>query len=149
MDLSDKIPAKRGRIEIVPLIDCMFLLLVFFVYSMMSMTQPRGIPLDLPRATTAPPIREEALSVSISDADEIYLDDERVGIDTLRARLAAARAADPSLRVFIKGDSLARHGTVVKVLDILRALSVEHVAIQTAPAETAPAETAPTGPEEK
>ena len=135
MDLSDKIPSKRARIEIVPLIDCMFLLLVFFVYSMMTLTQPRGISVDLPQAASASPLQEEFLSVSITDADEIYLDKERVSLAVLEARIAAARSADSSLRVFINGDTSARHGTVVKVLDILRTLSVERVAIQTVPAE--------------
>jgi biopolymer transport protein ExbD len=135
MDLSDKIPHKRARIEILPLIDCMFLLLVFFVYSMMTMTQSRGIDVTLPRASTASEIREDPLAISITDADEIYLDKEKVSLDTLKARLAAERAADPSLRVLVKGDSFARHGIVVKVLDILRTLSIERVAIQTAPTE--------------
>ena len=150
MDLSDKIPAKKACIEILPLIDCMFLLLVFFVYSMMTMTMPRGISLDLPRAKSATTIREEALTISISGADEIYLDRERIGPAGLSARIAEARAGNPSLKVFIKGDAHASHGTVVKALDILRTLSVKHIAIQTAPVETTPAEAEPaTGPEEK
>jgi biopolymer transport protein ExbD len=136
MDLNDKIPSKRARIEIVPLIDCMFLLLVFFVYSMMTLTQPRGIPLNLPKAATATTVQEEPLSISITGADEIYIDKERISLDALGDRIAAEHAANPSLRVFINGDTDARHGTVVKVLDILRRLSVERVAIQTAPAET-------------
>lgn len=135
MDLSDKIPSKRARIEILPLIDCMFLLLVFFVYSMMTLTQSRGMPVNLPQASTASAITEESVSISVTDTDEIYLDKERVGLETLSARIAAARAENPALRILIKGDTRARHGTVVKVLDILRTLSVEHVAIQTAPIE--------------
>lgn len=135
MDLSDKIPVKRARIEMVPLIDCMFLLLVFFVYSMMTLTQPRGIPVDLPPAATAPALREEFLSISVTDTDEIYLDKEKVSLETLTARIAAARSADPSVQVFINGDTDARHGVVVRVLDILRTQSIEQVAIQTAPVE--------------
>jgi biopolymer transport protein ExbD len=135
MDLSDKIPQKRARMEILPLIDCMFLLLVFFVYSMMAMTQPHGIDVTLPHASTASEVPEEPLAISITDADEIYLEKEKVSLSTLKIRLAAKRAADPSLRVLIKGDTLARHGVVVKVLDILRTLSIERVAIQTAPTE--------------
>jgi biopolymer transport protein ExbD len=136
MDLSDKIPSKRARIEIVPLIDCMFLLLVFFVYSMMTLTQPLGIPLKLPAAASATSMQDEFLSISISGADEVYVNKERVALDALPARFAAAHAANPSLRVIINGDTDARHGTVVKVLDILRRLSIERVAIQTAPAAT-------------
>lgn len=139
MDLNDKIPSKKARIEIVPLIDCMFLLLVFFVYSMMTLTLPVGISLNLPQAETASIIKETSLSISISESDEIYLDKEQVSLESLAHRIAAAVSADPSVRVFISGDTAATHGTVVKVLDILRRSSVSNVAIQTAPA----------GPEEK
>jgi biopolymer transport protein ExbD len=144
MDLSKKASIKRARIEMIPLIDCMFLMLVFFVYGMLALTQPQGIPVNLPRSVTAPLIREESLSVTITDTGEFYLDKEKVSLGILTSRIAAARSANPSLRVLINGDKNARHGAVVKVLDILRTLSVEHVAIQTAPAETAAAE-----PEEK
>jgi len=133
MDLSDKLPQKKGRIEIIPLIDCMFLLLVFFVYSMMTLTLPHGISVNLPRAATAPAIQQEALTISITDADEVFLNKEMVDLETLAARIEAAHSADPSLRVFINGDTDARHGVVVKVLDILRTQSVDHVAIQTVP----------------
>lgn len=133
MDLSDKLPKKKGRIEIIPLIDCMFLLLVFFVYSMMTLTLPHGISVKLPRAITAPAVQQEALTISITDADEVFLNKEMVDLETLATRIKAAHSADPSLRVFINGDTDARHGVVVKVLDILRTQSIEHVAIQTAP----------------
>ena len=143
MDLSSKIPAKRARIEILPLIDCMFLLLVFFVYSMMTMTQSRGISVNLPRASTASTMREEPLSISVTDENGIYLDKEEVSLYELKARLAAERSTDPALKVLIKGDTLARHGAVVEILDLLRTLSIERVAIQTAPGGAVPADTAP------
>lgn len=135
MDLSDKFPTKRARIEILPLIDCMFLLLVFFVYTMMTLTQPLGIPLNLPKAGSATAIQEESLSIAISDADEIYINNELITPNLLADRIGAAVSANPSLRVFVSGDTDARHGTVVNILDILRRLSVGNVAIQTAPAE--------------
>ena len=133
MDLRDKLPTKKARIEIVPLIDCMFLLLVFFVYSMMTMTQPRGIPVKLPPAADAPTERKEFLAVSITEADEVYLEKERVDPQGLTERIAREHAINPSLRVLINGDRGARHGTVVQVLEILRKLAIQNVAIQTGP----------------
>ncbi|MGE5310719.1 MAG: ExbD/TolR family protein, partial [Nitrospirota bacterium] len=59
-------PSRRGRIEMVPLIDCMFLLLVFFIYSMLSMVLHRGIKIDLPEARTAPVHKEDYLSISVT-----------------------------------------------------------------------------------
>ncbi len=139
MDLSKKANVRRARIEMIPLIDCMVLMLVFFVYGMLSLTQPRGIPLNLPPASTALAIPEEPMSISITDTGEFYLDKEKVSLDALTTRIASAHSANPSLRVIINGDTNARHGAVVKVLDILRTLAIEHVAIQTAPADAASA----------
>jgi biopolymer transport protein ExbD len=135
MDLSKKMPAKKARIEIVPLIDCMFLLLVFFVYSMMTLTQPRGIPVNLPPADGAPAETKEYLVLSVTEKGDIYLDKEQVQLDGLSTRVAAARSMNPALRVLVNGDRQARHGVVVQVLDVLRKLNVEHVAIQTGPLE--------------
>jgi biopolymer transport protein ExbD len=133
MDLRDKMPARKGRIEIVPLIDCMFLLLVFFVYSMMTLTQPRGIPVKLPPAADAPPERKEFVAISITETGQLFLEEEQVGLQDLEDRLAQKRILNPSLRVLVNGDRNARHGQVVQVLDVLRRLSIQNVAIQTGP----------------
>lgn len=133
MDLRDKMPAKKGRIEIVPLIDCMFLLLVFFVYSMMTLTQPRGIPVKLPPASDAPPERNEFLAISITENGQLFLEEEQLELQDLEERLAQARSLNSSLRVLVNGDRNARHGQVVQVLDVLRRLSIQNVAIQTGP----------------
>lgn len=133
MDLRDKLPAKKARIEIVPLIDCMFLLLVFFVYSMMSLTQPRGIPVRLPPASDAPAERREFLTVSITEPGELYLEKELVDLQGLTDKITQAHALNPSLRVLINGDRGARHGAVVGVLDVLRKLAIQNVSIQTGP----------------
>jgi biopolymer transport protein ExbD len=133
MDLRDKLPVRKGRIEIVPLIDCMFLLLVFFVYSMMTLTQPRGIPVKLPPSTDAPPERKEFVAISITEKGQLFLEKEQVELQDLEGRLAQARILNPSLRVLVSGDRNARHGQVVQVLDVLRRLSIQNVAIQTGP----------------
>jgi biopolymer transport protein ExbD len=129
-------PAKKARIEIVPLIDCMFLLLVFFVYSMMTLTQPRGIAVTLPPSSDAPAEKKEFVAVSITEAGEIYFEKDRVDLQLLAEKISQARSLKPSLRVLINGDKNARHGLVVHVLDILRKLSVTNVAIQTGPEDT-------------
>jgi biopolymer transport protein ExbD len=102
---------------------------------MMTLTQPRGIPVKLPPASDAPAEQKEFLAISITEAGEIYLEEERVDLRALEERISQACARNPSLRVLINGDRNARHGLVVQALDILRRNSIATVAIQTGPEE--------------
>lgn len=62
---------KTARIEMMPIIDIVFLLLVFFIYAMLSMAVHRGMVLDLPESSTAPRTNEEkSLSISIQIIDK-------------------------------------------------------------------------------
>ena len=77
-----KIPAayqrKRARIEIIPLIDIMFFLLATFVVVSLSMIRNEGITVRLPSAKSATQVeRSASITVSISEAGEIYLDKAR------------------------------------------------------------------------
>lgn len=56
---------RQARVEMLPLIDIVFLLLIFFIYAMLSMAAHRGLDLDLPESSTAQPTKEELLSISV------------------------------------------------------------------------------------
>ena len=115
----------------VPLIDCMFLLLVFFIYSMLSMVLHRGIKIDLPEARTAPVHKEDYLSISVTKSGEIYLEQAPVTIEELGGRLRQSRAARPDLKVFIGGDREARYEQVIRVMDLVRQVGISQVALET------------------
>lgn len=55
----------KPRVEMLPLIDIVFLLLIFFIYAMISMAVHRGLDLDLPESSTAQPSKDELLSISV------------------------------------------------------------------------------------
>ncbi|MGA9260379.1 MAG: biopolymer transporter ExbD, partial [Desulfobacterales bacterium] len=57
---------KKARIEMLPMIDCVFLLLVFFIYAMLSMAVHRGLPVNLPAAKTVKIDKKLVLAVSIN-----------------------------------------------------------------------------------
>ena len=125
---------RRARIEIIPLIDIIFFLLATFVMVSLSMVQNRGIPVTLPAAATgAPQPREDSVSISITDAGEVYFDRERVDDAQLAASLQRAFAENPAVRVFVSGDVEARFGRAVGVLDEVRRAGIADVAIETRP----------------
>ncbi len=131
-----KIPAtfqrKRARIEIIPLIDIMFFLLATFVVVSLSMIRNEGIAVRLPSAESGTQEeRNTAVTVSITEAGEIYVDKDKVALPELRDRLRAAKEAEPGLAVFINGDKRADFGIAVGVFDQVRMLGIAKVSVQT------------------
>ena len=69
---------KKVRIEMLPLIDIVFLLLVFFIYAMLSMAVHRGLPILLPTSSSAQIDKSLVLSVTIKSDGTLYVDKEQV-----------------------------------------------------------------------
>lgn len=124
-------PMRRGRIEMIPLIDVVFLLLIFFIYAMLSMTIHKGIPVLLPKAKTSLIDKEAYLSISITRDHRIFLDEREVPMEGLLQRLRERREGRPQLRVFISGDRRVAYEWVIKVLDTVRAAGLRKVSLET------------------
>ncbi len=122
---------KAPRVEIIPLIDVVFLLLVVFIFSMMAMTIHKGIRVDLPRAATADLNKENYFAVTLTADGAIFVDLDQVTAGGLTARVAAARSENDKVRVFVNAHRNVPHGKVVEVLDGIRAGGVTAVSIQT------------------
>ena len=115
----------------IPLIDVVFLLLIFFIYAMLSMTIHKGIPVLLPKAETSLTDTEEYLSISITREHRVFLDKREVPMEGLLQRLRERREGNPQLRAFISGDRSVPYGWVVKVLDTVRASGLSKVSLET------------------
>ena len=126
--------AKRARIEMVPLIDMFFLLLVFFVFGVFSMSMQQGILVELPEAATAAASKGEAIAVSITADRRLFVNQVPVTLERLPARLSATAAGGHPL-VVIQADRAVAHGLVVSVLDRIRQAGLSRVSFQTAPAD--------------
>lgn len=124
-------PMRRARIEMIPLIDVVFLLLIFFIYAMLSMTIHKGIPVLLPKAKTSLIDREQYLSISISHDHRIFVDEAEVPMEGLPQRLSELSTEKPSLRVFIRGDRRIPYELLVRVLDTVRAAGLSKVSLET------------------
>ena len=115
----------------IPLIDVVFLLLIFFIYTMLSMTIHKGIPVLLPKANTGLIDKEDYLSVSITRDHKIFLDKNEIPLEELLQRLTERRRTKPQLRVFIRGDRRIPYEWVVQVLDTVRAAGLRKVSLET------------------
>ena len=125
--------SEKARIEIIPMIDVIFFLLVFFMVSTLSMTINRGLPVNLPTAATSQKDVRDNVSLTVMQDGKIFLNKEPVTLHEMGPRLKAALAADPQLSVVINADGQVLHITVVDILDELRHAGVSGLAIAVKP----------------
>jgi biopolymer transport protein ExbD len=128
---------EKARIEIIPMIDIMMFLLIFFIMITLKMIAGSGIKLELPGSSTAEKLMQERIKVTIGvDQQGNYaVDGERVpGPDKIRERLQAAKQQAGSVEkvdVIIAGDKKLELQLLVKTMDIVRAEGVMAVGIAT------------------
>jgi len=124
---------RRGvRLEMTALLDVMFLVLVFFIYSIFDMTMHRGVKVDLPGAKGAEE-KGERVVVTILPDDSLQLDGEALARPELLARVAALLAEAPEGEkpaVIVSGDRAASLGTGISLLAELKNLGVARVSFQ-------------------
>jgi biopolymer transport protein ExbD len=125
--------SKKARIEIIPMIDTIFFLLVFFMISTLSMAQYRGMPVNLPKAASGQQAPAESAAITIDKAKQIFLDKRAVDKTELPDLLRGQLAKSPELLVVINADDGVEHGDVVEIMDIARSANVARMAIAVKP----------------
>jgi biopolymer transport protein ExbD len=134
--------SRRARIEIIPMIDVVFFLLVFFMMASLSMAAYAGMPVNLPGASTGREAPAESRTITVMKDGRAFLDRRPVTLTELGDELRSLANANPALAVVINADEEVTHGRVVSVLDEVRAAGVARLAIAIRP-EMARAGTGP------
>lgn len=124
---------KKPRIEIIPMIDTMFFLLVFFMIATLAMTIQHGMPVSLPTAESSTDKIAEHVSLTLTREGRLYYNKEAITLQELEMRLANLRqsSSDPSL--LINADEQVPHGRVIKVMDLIRLSGITSMGIATQP----------------
>ena len=121
---------KKPRIEMLPLIDIVFLLLVFFIYAMLSMAVHHSLPVSLPISATAGLDTEVNLAVTVRTGGEIYIDEKKISREDIRDLLQERVQNDKSLQIDLFADETVSYQELYSVLDIIRTAGVANVALQ-------------------
>jgi biopolymer transport protein ExbD len=127
---------RKARIEIIPMIDTVFFLLVFFMMASLAMATYRGMPVNLPRAETGQATRDDRAAITLARDGQTYLNSEPTTSAALGGRLRGLLSANPNLVVMINADGDVQHRRVVEVVDVARTAGVAKVAIAVVPGES-------------
>ncbi len=123
---------RRGaRLEMTPLMDLMFTLLVFFIYSMLSMTVHHGIPLTLPEAKSAKLERRQNIEISITKTGHLFINKRQVDLREIPNEILSTCKDLKKTTVLIRGDAGVAYERVMQVLDILRTHGISDVVLET------------------
>lgn len=122
---------EKPSIMIVPMIDIIFFLLVFFMLSMLTMVTQKTIALKLPVATVAKVDTTKTLPVSVDKNGAIYFEREKISLIDLQSRLISAKEKSEKVTVVLRGDVDSSYGDVVTVMDAIRHAGIDRISIAT------------------
>lgn len=121
-----------AEINMTPMLDVVFILLIFFIVTT-SFVRESGIEVDPPQASTAEPQSQSSILVAISPEGDIWLDRQPVSLAALGPTVARMQAENPLSNVVIQADKASRSGRLVEVMDRLRQVGVERMALAAQP----------------
>ena len=121
---------RMGDINLTPLMDLTFILLITFIITFPLMEQ--GIPLDLPDGSSTAHAREERpREISIDRDGQLFYEMQLVSPLELEDALAALALREPNVRVYVRADKNVSYGTVVRVLQSLQDVQITRIALVT------------------
>ncbi|MCW3061909.1 MAG: exbD 2 [Capsulimonas sp.] len=132
---------RKARIEIVPMIDTIFFLLVFFMFSTMSMVKMQGLGLNIPRdnaSATAAATTTTRLTLTVAPDGRYYLNAHALAPADMPAALQREIAAHPGVAVVVNVAPTQKTQTLISVMDIVsetltRAGSAAPIVVATEP----------------
>ncbi|WP_371379624.1 ExbD/TolR family protein [Sporomusa aerivorans] len=124
---------KKARIEIIPMIDTMFFLLVFFMIATLAMTSQNSLPVNLPQAGGVKADRQQVHTITLTKDNGYFYNQEPVASPAdAAARTSESRKGLP-LSVIIQADRSVEHGRVIELMDILRQAGITRIAVAVNP----------------
>ncbi len=124
---------REPTVNLAPLVDIVFLLVIFFMVTSTFITPETGLPVDLPQAVTGEARPEGAPTVVVQADGQAFWKGEPVDDAALLASLQKALAQDPVGTVILRADRKTPHGRVVQVMDLIRQAGAKRVAIAAVP----------------
>lgn len=122
--------APMSEINVTPFVDVMLVLLIIFMVAAPLLTV--GVPIDLPE-TQANALNSDTqpITVSVNAEGSIFLQETAIGIDEVVPKLAAISTTGFSERIYVRGDTNADYGTVMKVMARISAAGFKNLGLVT------------------
>lgn len=122
---------KAPEIMLSPMIDMIFLLLVFFVVSTMYMSEIKTIPIRLPVAKHSENVSKSNFNVTVKQDGTLYLDESQIDLEMLVKNAAIESKRDSSFSVIIRAEGEAPYKIIIQLMDKLKGAGVTRFGLAT------------------
>ena len=131
--MRTRLEEEELRVDMAPLIDCVFLLLIFFLVATTLKKIDKELPLELPDSAASMEVQQpdEFAVIGIDREGNFYLDGTPVPVSILQSELRSKAQASPGIKLRLDADRRVPFSKVMQVLDILRFEKLTNVAINT------------------
>ncbi len=124
---------KKARIEIIPMIDTIFFLLVFFMLMSLQTVQMSAPKVHLPGSHTANVQPKDKIVITVDDQNRYYVDKQQVTFDQILPKLTEATTANPQITVILNADTDDQTEQLLKIMDIAKQANPGQLVMATAP----------------
>ncbi|MEO0369215.1 MAG: biopolymer transporter ExbD [Pseudomonadota bacterium] len=121
---------EDAKIDITPMLDVVFIMLIFFIVTA-SFIKESGAKVEKPEAVTAVKKPKATILLAIDANDEIWLDKNNIDPRAIKANISRLRAENPEGEVVVQADVESTAETVIKVVDALKEAGIEIPAVAT------------------
>lgn len=124
--------APMSEINVTPMVDVMLVLLIIFMVAAPMMTV--GVPIDMPESSAKPLNSDtQPITVSVNPAGEIFLQETPIALEELVPKLEAIAKTGYNERIYVRGDTNANYGGVIKVMAQISAAGFKNIGLITLP----------------
>jgi biopolymer transport protein TolR len=126
--------AVMSEINVTPMVDVMLVLLIIFMVAAPMMTA--GVPIDLPQSSASDlPSQTQPVTVSVTPEGTIFVDENEVAEAGLIEAVTALGVDGAEDRIFVRGDTTANYGSVMRVMGLLSSAGFTRIGLVTQPAD--------------
>ncbi|MDU4959211.1 MAG: biopolymer transporter ExbD [Sporomusaceae bacterium] len=122
---------SQPKLMVIPLIDIIFFLLVFFMMSTMYMVEQRVLPIALPQAASGRHDLNKQVPITVTAQGRILVDQEEIPPELLGKRIQSELTRQPEALFLLRADRQTEYGKVVMVLDELKLAGVKRISVAT------------------
>ena len=121
------------QINILPMIDVIFVILSFFIVSSLYLVRLETIPINLPNAETANQEKDTAIVITLNLDNKVFIDEKMIDISLFENQLRSKLKNNNNKKVVLRADKSIKYGKVISILDIMRKIEDIKIGVSTEP----------------
>ena len=121
----------NSQINILPMIDIIFVILSFFIVSSLYLVKLETIPVNLPSAETSNQEKDSLIVVTLNIENNVFIDEKFIDASTLENEIKSKLKTSKNKKVILRADKGLKYGKVISILDVLRKIENIKIGVST------------------